>query len=75
MRMNSFKTGIGVLAQELGVPVVPVKLEGLYELKRRKQYFASRGQVAVVFGEPVRLEAGVDASQIAAELERRVAHL
>ncbi len=75
MRMNSFKTGIGVLVQELGVPVVPVKLDGLYELKRRKQYFASRGQVAVVFGEPVRFEAGVDAAQIAAELERRVAQL
>jgi long-chain acyl-CoA synthetase len=75
MRMNRFKTGIGMLAQELGVPVVPVKLHGLYELKRRKQYFASRGQVAVVFGEPVRFDAGVEAAQIAAELERRVAQL
>ena len=75
MRMNHFKTGIGMLAQELGVPVVPVKLRGLYELKRRKQYFASRGQVAVVFGEPVRFDEGVEAAQIAAELERRVARL
>ncbi|HEY9403245.1 MAG TPA: AMP-binding protein [Pyrinomonadaceae bacterium] len=75
MRMSQFKTGIGVLAQELGVPVVPVKLKGLYELKRRKQYFASRGQVAVVFGEPIRFDPQVDAAQIAAELERRVAQL
>jgi len=75
MRMSPFKTGIGVLAQELGVPVVPVKLDGLYELKRRKQYFASRGQVAVVFGEPIRFDPGVEAAQITAELERRVAQL
>jgi long-chain acyl-CoA synthetase len=73
--MSPFKLGIGVLAQELGVPVVPVKLHGLYELKQRKQYFASRGQVTVVFGEPVRFDAGVEAAQIAAELERRVAQL
>ncbi|HYG10669.1 MAG TPA: 1-acyl-sn-glycerol-3-phosphate acyltransferase, partial [Pyrinomonadaceae bacterium] len=75
MRMSPFRTGIGVLAQELGVPVVPVKLHGLYELKRRRQYFASPGQVAVVFGEPVTFDAGVEAAQIAAELERRVARL
>ena len=75
MRMSPFKNGIGVLAQELGVPVVPVKLRGLYELKRQKQYFASPGQVAVVFGEPIRFDAGVEAAQIAAELERRVADL
>ena len=75
MEMNSFKSGIGVLARELGVPIVPVKLRGLYELKRRKQYFASRGQVTVVFGEAVRFDPGVEAAQIAAELERRVARL
>jgi long-chain acyl-CoA synthetase len=75
MRMSPFETGIGVLAQELGVPVVPVKLDGLYELKRRKQYFAGRGQVAVVFGEPVSFDSGVEAAQITAELERRIARL
>ncbi len=75
MQMSRFKTGAGVLAQELGVPIVPVKLRGLYELKRRKQYFASRGQVAVVFGKAIEFETGSEAAQIAAELERRVAQL
>ncbi|HEV2802178.1 MAG TPA: AMP-binding protein [Pyrinomonadaceae bacterium] len=75
MHLSPFKTGIGVLAQELSVPVVPVKLRGLYELKRRKQYFASPGQVTVVFGEPVRFDAALEPAQIAAELERRVAGL
>lgn len=75
LKMSPFKSGIGVLAQELGVPVVPVKLRGLYELKRQKQYFASHGQVAVVFGEPVRFDVRLEATQIAAELERRVAQL
>ena len=52
--MGKFKAGIGMLAQSLQVPIVPVRLEGLYELKRRKQYFADPGMVRVVFGEPVR---------------------
>ena len=42
MHMSTFKTGIGLLAHELEVPVVAVRLDGLYELKRRHQYFASR---------------------------------
>ena len=28
-----FRPGIGLLAKELNIPVVPVKLHGLYELK------------------------------------------
>ncbi|HEX8458592.1 MAG TPA: AMP-binding protein [Pyrinomonadaceae bacterium] len=75
MHLSPFKTGIGVLAQELSVPVVPVKLHGLYELKRRKQYFASPGQVTVVFGAPVRFDARTEPALIAAELQRRVAEL
>ncbi len=72
MQMSPFKTGIGLLAQELNVPVVPVKLQGLYELKRRGQYFAAPGMVRVVFGEPVTFDAHAHPAEIAAELERRI---
>lgn len=75
MHMSPFKTGIGVLAKELNVPVVPVKIEGLYELKRRKQYFAAPGDVRVIFGEPVSFDTKMDSAEIARELERRVAAL
>jgi long-chain acyl-CoA synthetase len=72
MHMGEFKAGIGVLAQALNVPIVPVRLEGLYELKRRKQYFADAGMVRVVFGEPVKFGPDVEATTIAAQLENRV---
>lgn len=75
MHMGQFKTGIGLLAQELAVPIVPVKLEGLYELKRRKQYFADAGMVRVIFGEPVAFSPDATPSTIAPELERRVERL
>lgn len=73
--LSPFKSGIGLLAKELNVQVVPVKLKGLYELKRRKQYFASPGMVRVVFGEPVRFDARSEPTEIARELERRIAAL
>ncbi|HEV8368027.1 MAG TPA: AMP-binding protein [Pyrinomonadaceae bacterium] len=75
MQMSDFKSGIGILAKELNVAVVPIKLYGLYELKRRKQYFASPGMVSVVFGEPVKFESHMKPSEIAEELHRIVTEL
>ena len=71
MHMGHFKPGIGVLAKALKVPVVPVKLEGLYELKRRQQYFADPGMVRVHIGAPVTFPPDTEPTAIAQELERR----
>ena len=72
MHMSEFRAGIGLLAKELNIPVVPVKLNGLYELKRRQQYFAPPGMVSVVFGEPLKFDPHIDPDAIADELQRRV---
>ena len=72
MRMNHFKAGIGILAQSLNVPVVPVTLEGLYELKRRKQYFADPGMVRVIFNQPRTFNCDTTPTEIAQELEQTV---
>ena len=69
MHMSPFRPGIGLLAQELNIPVVPVKLHGLYELKQRQQYLASRGMVSVVFGEPVKFDSHLQPAAIAEELQ------
>ncbi len=74
-RMNSFMSGIGLLAGSLDAPVVPIKIEGLFDLTRQRRYFSRPGTVEVMFGEPVRYERGVDAAQIAKELEERVKSL
>ena len=72
MHMNPFKAGIGILAQALNVPVIPIHLEGLYELKRRKQYFADPGMVRVIFKEPVTFNSDANPASIAQDLEQRV---
>lgn len=75
MHLGHFKSGIGVLAKALNVPVVPVKLDGLYELKRRQQYFADPGMVRVIVGEPVTFPDDTAATTIAEDLKHRLSAL
>ena len=74
-QMNPFMPGIGLLVANLHAPVVPVRIDGLFELKQRKQYLALPQQVSVTFGEPVRFAECEEPAQITRELERRVATL
>jgi long-chain acyl-CoA synthetase len=74
--MNPFKGGIGVLASKLSVPVVPVYIEGLTELKLSgRRGFAGPGRVSVNFGPPVTYARDEDPAAITQDLERRVKEL
>jgi long-chain acyl-CoA synthetase len=73
--MQPFRAGIGLLTSELNVPVVPIRLDGLFELKKRRQYFVRPGTVSVTFGEPVQFRAEQSAEEITRELETRVRNL
>ena len=73
--IQSFKAGIGLLASQLNVPVIPIRLDGLFELKQRRQFFVRPGTVSVTFGDPVQFSAGQTAEEITRELEARVRNL
>jgi long-chain acyl-CoA synthetase len=51
--LNPFMPGTGLLIQKLDVPVVPIRIDGLWELKRANRHFAWPGEVSVIIGEPV----------------------
>jgi len=70
-----FRSGIGLLAKQLNIPVVPVHLDGLFDLKQRETIFARPGHVRATIGAPVRFAADQDANEIALELERRIREL
>lgn len=72
--IQPFKAGIGLLASELNVPVIPIKLHGLFELKQKRELFPRAGAVSVTFGEPIRFSEQT-AEEIRKELERRVREL
>jgi long-chain acyl-CoA synthetase len=67
-QMQPFKAGIGLLASELNIPIIPIRLEGLFELKEQRRRFVRPGTVTVTFGEPIN-ESRVE------ELERAVREL
>jgi long-chain acyl-CoA synthetase len=71
--MSPFRPGIGVLASQLGIPVVPVRIDGLIELKLSgRRGFTSPHRVTIRLGDPVTYTPGEDPLQITADLERRV---
>ena len=73
--MAPFRAGIGLLAKQLNVPVVPVYLSGLYDLKRDERLVARPGHVQVTIGAPVRFASDQGPAEIAQDLERRVREL
>jgi len=74
-RLAPFRSGIGLLATRLNIPVVPMRIDGLFELKQAGLRTARPGQVKVTIGEPVRFSPDRDPDEIARELERRLAEL
>ncbi len=74
-KMLPFRAGIGLLANNLELPVVPMRIDGLFELKQAGKKFAPPGRIKVKIGAPVRFEPDTDPQQIARELRERVAEL
>ena len=71
-KMHPFRSGIGILAERLNIPVVPMRIDGLFELKKAKRRRARPYQIKVTVGEPVRFPSGADPERITEELESRV---
>jgi long-chain acyl-CoA synthetase len=71
-QIQPFRAGIGVLAAELKVPVIPIMLHGLFELKQRRQFFVRPGTVSVTFGEPIEFSVEQTPAEITKALELRV---
>jgi long-chain acyl-CoA synthetase len=73
--MKPFMEGIGLLAKKLSVPIIPARIDGLYELKKARKRFARSGQIRVTIGEPVSFPHDDDPASITRELEKLVASL
>jgi long-chain acyl-CoA synthetase len=70
--MNPFRAGIGLLAKNLGVPVLPMRIEGLFEVKRAGKRFAAPWKIHIRIGQPIKFAPGADPEQIAADLQKAV---
>jgi long-chain acyl-CoA synthetase len=74
-RMAPFQTGIGLLTQNLNLPIVPMRLDGVWQMKRERRRLAHLGEVTVRIGEPITFSSGTTPEEIAKTLEQRVLEL
>jgi 1-acyl-sn-glycerol-3-phosphate acyltransferase len=74
-KLQPFRAGIGLLANNLRLPIVPIRIDGAYEIREAHSTFNRPGRIRVHIGKPVEFSASADPQQIARELEQRVAGL
>jgi len=74
-KMNPFRPGIGLLANNLGIPVLPMRIHGLFELKEAGKKFAAPGKIRVRIGKPIVFPADSDPAQVARDLQNAVGSL
>jgi long-chain acyl-CoA synthetase len=70
--LGEFKGGVGLLAVELEVPVVPVYLEGLQRILPKGRTVPRRGPVSVTFGTAMTFEGSTPYGEVALRLEDAV---
>ena len=70
--MNPFLPGTGLLISQLDAPVVPMRIDGLWELKQANKHFARAGDLSVVIGKALRYSTRTSPEVIAQDLERQV---
>jgi long-chain acyl-CoA synthetase len=74
-RMAKFQRGIGILAQNLNLPIVPMRLDGLAQMKQAHRRLARPGELTVTIGTPVTFPRETPPDQIATHLESIVRSL
>jgi len=74
-KMSAFRAGIGILAQQLRIPVVPMRIDGLFPLKQEQKRFARRGDIKVTIGSPVQFPEETSEESIARKLQEVVESL
>lgn len=67
--MGAFKPGIGLIAAEMAVPVVPVKLDGLHAILPKGKVIPRMGRSKVVFGKPLVFKGERDYAATARKIE------
>jgi long-chain acyl-CoA synthetase len=67
--MAKFQSGIGLLSQNLQVPIVPMRLDGVWQMKREHRRLARPGEITVHIGKPLTFPPGTPPDEIATQLE------
>ncbi len=74
-KLQAFRGGIGLLTDNLKLPVVPMRIDGAYEIREAHRLFNRPGRIQIHIGKPVEFPAAPDPQEIVHNLEQRVAEL
>ncbi len=71
-RIQEFKPGVGHLANETGTPVVPIHIQGAYQIMPRGQKVPLPGPARVRIGKPMAPQRGESSRAFTARVEKAV---
>jgi long-chain acyl-CoA synthetase len=67
--LSPVRSGVGLLANNLSIPIIPLRIDGLFEIKQAGRKFAKPHEVRIKLGAPVQLQATAP-QEIARELQK-----
>jgi 1-acyl-sn-glycerol-3-phosphate acyltransferase len=73
--IHAFRPGAAVMAERLGLPVVPIRVDGLYEIWPEHQYKPGKGRVRVTIGPPLVMRPGESPAAFTARMEETIHRL
>jgi long-chain acyl-CoA synthetase len=73
--MAPFQKGIGLLAENLRIPIIPMRLDGVWKMKRARRRLAHLGEITVRIGDPVTFTPDTPPDEIARRLESLIRSL
>ena len=56
-KIRPFRAGVGLLANNLAIPVVPMRIHGLFEVKKARKNLPAPGKIQINIGLPVQFRA------------------
>jgi long-chain acyl-CoA synthetase len=74
-QLRPFRTGVGLLANNLRIPILPMRIDGLFEIKSAGKKFALPGKIHVNIGKPMQFAPESDPKEIARALKKAVEDL
>jgi len=74
-KIRQFRTGVSLLANNLRIPILPMRIDGLFEFKHAGKKFAAPGKIHVRIGKPVQFAPESDPEEIARALQKAVEDL
>jgi long-chain acyl-CoA synthetase len=67
--MVPFQPGIGLLAQNLRIPIVPIRLDGVWQMKQQHRRLAHFGELTIHLGAPVAFPPDTPPAEITSQLQ------